>query len=40
VGSSPVGADLHVWPNFLLTVLGGLPGARHALWLVACDKER
>lgn len=30
-----VGIGLHFWLNILLTLLGGLPGVVHALWLVA-----
>ena len=29
-----VGIGLHFWLNILLTLLGGLPGSVHALWLV------
>lgn len=29
-----VGIGLHFWLNILLTLLGGLPGMVHALWLV------
>lgn len=29
-----VGFGLHFWLNILLTILGGLPGMIHALWLV------
>jgi len=29
-----VGLSLHFWINILLTLLGGLPGMVHALWLV------
>lgn len=28
-----VGLGLHFWLNILLTLLGGLPGMVHALWL-------
>jgi uncharacterized membrane protein YqaE (UPF0057 family) len=34
-----VGIGLHFWLNILLTLLGGLPGMIHALWLVATDKK-
>jgi len=34
-----VGLGLHFWINILLTLLGGLPGSIHALWLVAKDKK-
>jgi uncharacterized membrane protein YqaE (UPF0057 family) len=30
-----VGLGAHFWINVLLTLLGGLPGSVHALWLVA-----
>ena len=30
-----VGLGVHFWLNILLTLLGGLPGVVHALWLVA-----
>jgi len=29
-----VGLGLHFWLNILLTLLGGIPGMVHALWLV------
>ena len=41
----PVGAVLqvgvtgHFWINIILTLLGGLPGVIHALWLVLTDKK-
>ena len=34
-----VGLGLHFWINILLTVLGGLPGSVHALWLIAAQKH-
>lgn len=34
-----VGLGLHFWINILLTLLGGLPGSVHALWLVAKHKK-
>ena len=34
-----VGLGLHFWINILLTLMGGLPGSIHALWLVAKDKK-
>jgi len=34
-----VGLGLHFWLNILLTLMGGLPGSIHALWLVAKDKK-
>lgn len=33
-----VGGGLHFWINLLLTLLGGLPGVVHALWLIVNDK--
>lgn len=33
-----VGFGLHFWLNILLTLMFGLPGMIHALWLVATDK--
>ena len=33
-----VGLSLHFFLNILLTLLGGLPGVIHAIWLVATDK--
>ena len=33
-----VGLGLHFWINIVLTLLGGLPGMVHALWLVAGNK--
>ena len=32
-----VGVGVHFWLNILLTLLGGLPGMVHALWLVVTD---
>ncbi len=29
-----VGVSTHFWINILLTLLGGIPGSIHALWLV------
>jgi uncharacterized membrane protein YqaE (UPF0057 family) len=34
-----VGLGLHFWLNIVLTLLGGLPGMIHALWLVARDRQ-
>ena len=34
-----VGFGAHFWLNILLTLLGGLPGMIHALWLVVTDKK-
>ncbi|MEO1527131.1 MAG: YqaE/Pmp3 family membrane protein [Planctomycetota bacterium] len=33
-----VGFSLHLVINILLTLLGGLPGMVHALWLVFTEK--
>ena len=29
-----VGTTKHLWINIVLTLLGGIPGVIHALWLV------
>jgi uncharacterized membrane protein YqaE (UPF0057 family) len=29
----------HFWINIILTILGGLPGMIHALWLVLTDQK-
>ena len=29
----------HFWINIVLTILGGVPGMIHALWLVLTDKQ-
>lgn len=34
-----VGIGLHFWLNIVLTLLGGLPGMVHALWLVVKNKS-
>ncbi len=34
-----VGLTNHFWINIILTLLGGLPGVIHALWLVLADKK-
>ncbi len=34
-----VGFGVHFWLNILLTLLGGLPGMVHALWLVVKDGQ-
>jgi uncharacterized membrane protein YqaE (UPF0057 family) len=34
-----VGPSLHFWLNIVLTLLGGLPGVVHALWLVLSKKS-
>ncbi|MCO6047710.1 YqaE/Pmp3 family membrane protein [Aeoliella sp. ICT_H6.2] len=33
-----VGVSTHFWINIILTLLGGIPGVVHALWLVLGDK--
>ena len=33
-----VGATKHLWINIILTLLGGIPGVGHALWLVLTDQ--
>ena len=34
-----VGLTKHFIINIILTLLGGLPGMVHAIWLVAADKK-
>lgn len=34
-----VGISTHFWINIVLTLLGGIPGIAHALWLVLTGKE-
>ena len=34
-----VGLSLHFWINIVLTLLGGLPGVIHALWLILADQK-
>lgn len=34
-----VGLSTHFWINIILTLLGGIPGMIHALWLVLTDKQ-
>jgi len=34
-----VGLSMHFFINILLTLLGGLPGVIHALWLVVTKKK-
>jgi uncharacterized membrane protein YqaE (UPF0057 family) len=34
-----VGATRHFWINIILTLLMGIPGIIHALWLVFTDKK-
>jgi uncharacterized membrane protein YqaE (UPF0057 family) len=33
-----VNLSMHFWVNILLTILGGIPGMVHALWLVFSDR--
>ena len=33
-----VGVSAHFWINIVLTLLGGIPGMIHALWLVLKDR--
>ena len=33
-----VGISAHFWINIILTLLGGIPGIIHALWLVLSGK--
>jgi uncharacterized membrane protein YqaE (UPF0057 family) len=35
-----VGLTTHFWLNIVLTLLGGLPGVIHGLWLVVTDKKK
>ena len=34
-----VGVSTHFWINIILTILGGIPGMIHALWLVRTNKQ-
>ena len=34
-----VGISTHFWINLILTLLGGIPGMIHALWLVLTNKS-
>ena len=34
-----VGATKHLWINLVLTLLCGIPGVIHALWLVLTDQS-
>jgi uncharacterized membrane protein YqaE (UPF0057 family) len=34
-----VGLTTHFWINIILTLLGGIPGMIHALWLVLTNKS-
>jgi uncharacterized membrane protein YqaE (UPF0057 family) len=33
-----VGISAHFWINIILTLLGGVPGVIHALWMVLSGK--
>jgi uncharacterized membrane protein YqaE (UPF0057 family) len=35
-----VGLGMHFWLNILLTILGGIPGMIHAMWLVLSKKGK
>lgn len=34
-----VGVTKHFWINVILTLLGGIPGVLHALWLVLTNQK-
>lgn len=34
-----VGVSTHLWINIILTLMMGVPGMIHALWLVLTDKK-
>ena len=34
-----VGVTTHFWINIVLTLLGGIPGILHALWLVLTGQK-
>lgn len=34
-----VGVGMHFWLNIVLTLLGGVPGMIHGLWVVASHKD-
>jgi len=34
-----VGATKHLWINIILTLIMGIPGMIHALWLVLTNKK-
>jgi uncharacterized membrane protein YqaE (UPF0057 family) len=34
-----VNLTMHFWINIVLTLLGGIPGVLHALWLVVTDQS-
>ena len=33
-----VGLSTHFWINLILTLLGGIPGMLHALWLILSNR--
>jgi uncharacterized membrane protein YqaE (UPF0057 family) len=35
-----IGVRGHFWINIILTLLGGVPGMIHALWVVARNTDR
>ena len=35
-----IGLGVHFWINIILTLLGGVPGMIHALWVVVKNKEK
>ncbi len=35
-----IGIRTHFWINIILTLLGGVPGMIHALWVVARNTDR
>jgi uncharacterized membrane protein YqaE (UPF0057 family) len=35
-----IGLGLYFWINIILTLLGGVPGMIHALWVVVKNKEK
>jgi len=35
-----VGLTLHFWLNIVLTLLGGIPGVIHAIWLIVAKGDR
>lgn len=34
-----VGLGKHFWINIILTLLGGIPGMIHAIWIIVKDKK-
>lgn len=34
-----VGISTHFWINIILTLLGGIPGVIHALWLILTNQK-